>query len=166
MQSDRKNTSVLAAFYFVILLDFGHHRIPRREKNLSKTVLEILPNPSDTHFVFSCLLKRFRNGLGAILASQMGSSRRALRRPRGLQTPHDITLASLKASGIDFGLHVGLSELHFGLLLAPINPLQRTLLGASENPPAIIERHGGGSCEALEYSTIKGLPRDVVRRKQ
>ena len=87
----------------------------------------MLQNPYETRFVFSCLLKCFRNGFGTILASQMGSSRRALRRPRGLQKPDLFNLASLKASGIDFGGHEDLLELHFGPLLAPSAPLQQAL---------------------------------------
>ena len=61
--------------------------------------------------------KRFHNGFGTILDSQIASQRRSLRRSRGLQKSILFILASQEASGMDFGGHLDPLGLDFEPLL-------------------------------------------------
>ena len=122
MQSDCKNTGVFEDSRFVMLLAFAHHPITRRlQKNLQNHSFrspKTIPKGASNSVAS---WNYFRDGFGTILDSQMGSSSRALRRPRGLQKRHLFTLASLDASRNDFGGHLDLLGLDFGHFLGTMS---------------------------------------------
>ena len=104
MQSDCENWGVLKDFHFVTLVAFAYHLSLRR---LKKTLQNWCPRRPKTlpkrSSISGACRKRFRNGFGRILDSQMASQNRSLRRPRGLQKRLLFSLASQEASRMDFG---------------------------------------------------------------
>ena len=99
MQSDCKNTGVFKDSRFVMLLAFAHHPITRRlQKNLQNLSLRGPKTFPKSALNSVASWKNLRGGFGTILDSQLGSSSRALRRPRDLQKRHLFTVASLEAS--------------------------------------------------------------------
>ena len=125
MQSDCKNTSVFQDSRFVMLLAFAHPPITRRLQkslpNLSLKSPKTIPKGASTSVAS---WKYFRDGFGTILDSQMGSSSRALRRPRRFQKRHLFTLASLDASRNDFGAYLDLLGLDFRHFLDTLSAAQ------------------------------------------
>ena len=118
MQSDCKNRGVFEDFDFVTLVAFAYHLSSRR---LQKTLKNWCPRRPKTMSKRSSISvacwKRFHNGFGTILDSQIVSQRRALRRPRGLQKHLLFSLASREASRMDFGRHLDPMGLDFGQFL-------------------------------------------------
>ena len=121
MQSDCKNTGVFKDSCFLMLLALAHHPITRRlQKSLQKQSLrdpKTIPKSASTSVAS---WKYFRDGFGTILDSQMGSSSRALRRPRRLQKRHLFSLASLDVSRNEFGDHLDLLGLDFTIFGYPV----------------------------------------------
>ena len=114
MQSDWENTGVFKDSGFVTVVVFASHLSSRR---LKKTLQNWCPRRPKTipkrSSISGACRKRFRNGFGRILDSQMASQKRSLRRPRGLQKRLLSSLASQEASGMDFGSHLEPLGLHF-----------------------------------------------------
>ena len=89
-------TSSLLSFLLVIL---AHEAFKNNQKLVSKTSQNY---PKRSSISVECW-KRFHNSFATILASQMASQKKSLRRPRGLQTRLLFNLASWEASRMDFG---------------------------------------------------------------
>ena len=104
MQSDCENTGVFKDFPFITLVAFGHHLITRRpQKSIQNRSLRCSKTSPKRCSKSHTSWKRFRDGFGTILDSQLASQRRSLRRPRGLQKRLLFNLASREASRMDFG---------------------------------------------------------------
>ena len=114
MQSDWENTGVFKDSGFVTVVVFASHLSSRRFK---KTLQNWCPRRPKTipkrSSISGACRKRFRNGFGRILDSQMASQNRSLRRPRGLQKRLLFSLASQEASRMDFGGHLDPLDLDF-----------------------------------------------------
>ena len=107
MQFDWENTGVFKDSGFVTVVVFASHLSSRR---LKKTLQNWCPRRPKTipkrSSISGACRKRFRNGFGRILDSQMASQNRSSRRPRGLQKRVLFSLASQEASKMDFGGHL------------------------------------------------------------
>ena len=99
MQSDCENCGVFKDFGFATVVVFAYHLSSRR---LKKAFQNWYPRPSKTipkrSSISGACRKRFRNGFGRILDSQMASQKRSLRPPRGHQKRILSNLASREAS--------------------------------------------------------------------
>ena len=122
MQSDCENTGVLKDFGFVTFVGFAYHLSSRSLEKTSKNWCPRRPKtiPKRSSISVACW-KRFHNGFGMILDSQIGSQRRSLRRPRGLQKLIVFSLASQEASRVDFGGHLDSLGHHFEPFLESAN---------------------------------------------
>ena len=147
MQSDCKNTGVFKDSRFVMLLAFAHHPITRRLQkslqNLSLRGPKTIPKGASTSVAS---WKYFRDGFGTILDSQMGSSSRALRRPRHLQKYHLFTLASLDASRNDFGGHLDLLGLDFRQFLDTLSAAKLSPMSPKTGCPSSCALHFSRHC--------------------
>ena len=114
MQSERENTCVFKYFHFITLLAFAYHLITRRlQKWLQNRSLRCSKTVPKRCSKSLASWKRFPDGFGTILESQMASQKRSLRRPRGLQKRLLFNLASQKASRMDSGGHLHPLRLDF-----------------------------------------------------
>ena len=130
-----------------MLLAFAHHPITRRLQQslqiLSLRGPKTIPKGASTSVAS---WKYFRDGFGTILDSQMGSSSRALRRPRRFQKRHLFTLASLDASRNDFGAYLDLLGLDFGHFLDTLSAAKLSPMSPKTGCPSSCALHFSRHC--------------------
>ena len=130
---------ILALSCFSLLhIILSHGDCNKNLQNLSLRGSKTIPKGASTSVAS---WKYFRIGFGTILDSQMGSSSRALRRPRRLQRRHLFTLASLDASRNDFGGHLDLLGLDFKQFLDTLSAAKLSPMSPKTGCPSSCALH-------------------------